>query len=136
MGRIHHQGRCLSCVARQHLVELFTRTDGQPARHLTPLAEQLARIDSPYTLWSCVRRSALAALISRMVSGDLECSHQALDGLPQTVAVSYLRDLLVLVELLPARDEELARFHQAISQAVADVADSRDQIALPRHARS
>lgn len=69
------------------------------------------------------------------MTGELACSHEALDALEQTVAVQYLRGLLVLAEILPPREEELAQFIRDIDHCLARTTTTQDRIVLARYAR-
>jgi hypothetical protein len=114
MGRLL-RGHCPSCTASRDLVEMFTQPDGQPASALVPLVELLAHYDNPYSLCLYLRRPG-GQLIRRIVAGEPACSHEALDALAQTTAVQHLRGLLVLAEILPPREEELAQFTRDIHE--------------------
>lgn len=101
---------------------------------MAPLAELLARYDNPYSLCLYLRRPG-GQLIRRIVAGELVCSHEALDALAQTTAVQHLRGLLVLAEILPSREEELAQFTRDIHHCLARVANTQDRTMLARYAR-
>jgi hypothetical protein len=133
MGRLL-RGHCPSCTAQRDLVELFTQPGGQPASGLVPLAELLAHYDNPYSLSLYLRRPG-GQLIRRMVTGELVCTHEALDLLQQTTAVQHLRGLLVLAEILPPREEELAQLTRDIQVLLERVADPQDGTILARYAR-
>ncbi|WP_133116451.1 hypothetical protein [Amycolatopsis antarctica] len=133
MGRLL-RGRCPSCTAQRDLVELFTQSDGQPASWLAPLVELLAHYDNPYSLCWYLRRPG-GQLIRRMVTGELACSHEALDELRQTTEVQHLRGLLVLAEILPPREEELAQLARDVQLVLARVVHQQDKIVLARYIR-
>lgn len=133
MGRLL-RGDCPSCTAQRDLVELFTQPDGQPASWLAPLADLLAHYDNPYSLCLYLRRPG-GQLIRRMVTGELACSHEALDDLRQTTEVQHLRGLLVLAEILPPREEELAQLARDVQLLLARVINQQDKIVLTRYVR-
>ncbi|MFE0509556.1 SagB/ThcOx family dehydrogenase [Streptomyces sp. NPDC058964] len=70
-----------------------------------------------------------------MSSGDLECSHEALDALRQTGSVQHLRGLLVLAEVLEPREEQLALFKRDIKVCLDEVTDPHDKTVLARYTR-
>ncbi|MCX4785584.1 hypothetical protein OG369_05175 [Streptomyces sp. NBC_01221] len=109
--------------------ETFTAPGNRPDTRLIPLAEELARYDNPHTVLDYLRQKAGGKLIRKMVTGELDCSHEALDSLPQTNSVAHLRNLLVLTEVLPARDEQLAQFQ-------LDIPDSRTYLTATTALRS
>ncbi len=133
MGRLL-RGYCPSCTARRDLVEIFTQPDGQPASALTALAELLAHYDNPYSLCLYLRRPG-GTLLRRMVTGELVCSHDALEDLEQTTAVQHLRGLLVLAEILSPREEELAQLIRDIQRLLVRVNHQQDRTVLARYAR-
>jgi hypothetical protein len=133
MGRLL-RGHCPSCTAERELVKTFTQPDGQPATGFTALAELLARYDNPYSLCLYLRRPG-GQLIRNMVTGELACSHEGLDELQQTTAVQHLRGLLVLAEILPPREEQLALLARDIQHLLADVTHPLHRTVLSRYAR-
>ncbi|PXY17758.1 hypothetical protein BA062_37035 [Prauserella flavalba] len=133
MGRLL-RGQCLPCTARQDLIEVFTQPDGQSAAWLAPLAELLENYDNPYSLCLYLRRPG-GQLIRRMVTGELACSHEALDELRQTTAVQHLRGLLVLAEILEPREEELAQLTRDVQTLLARVTAPQDKTILARYVR-
>ncbi|NKQ59300.1 hypothetical protein HFP15_41330 [Amycolatopsis sp. K13G38] len=133
MGRLL-RGQCPSCTARRDLGEVFTQPDGRPAAWLAPLAELLENYDNPYSLSLYLRRPG-GQLIRRMVTGELACTHQALDELRQTTAVQHLRGLLVLAELLEPREEELAQLTRDVQTLLERVTTPHDKTILARYAR-
>jgi hypothetical protein len=133
MGRLL-RGHCLPCTARRDLVDVFTQPDGQPAAWLAPLAELLENYDNPYSLCLYLRRPG-GQLIRRMVTGELACSHEALDDLRQTTAVQHLRGLLVLAEILEPREEELAQLARDVQILLERVTNPQDRTVLARYIR-
>ncbi len=136
MGRVHSRNRCLSCAVNDQIIDLFTTPGGTPATRLAPLAEELkaATADRPDTSRRYLRQPG-GRLIRRLVSGELACTHEALDALRQTAAVDHLRSLLVLVGLLPARDEQLARLQMDITAILERTGHPEDRLVLTRYAR-
>ncbi len=58
--------------------------------------------------------------LARLLRGELPASHAALDELPSTRALAYLRGRLVTLSVLPERDERLYLLRQTVAQAVAE----------------
>ncbi|MFE0420062.1 hypothetical protein [Streptomyces tendae] len=118
----------------QELEETFAGPDGRRSAQLAPLAEVLEQYEQPYSLVLYLRRPG-GQLIRAMASGDLECSHEALDALRQTASVHHLRALLVLAEVLEPREEQLAQFKRDIKVSLDKVTDPHDRSVLARYAR-
>jgi hypothetical protein len=55
-------------------------------------------------------------ILARIASGELSCSHEALDTLDPNLAVRHLQHLLVATGALPARDPALARLERWIEE--------------------
>jgi hypothetical protein len=151
MGRIHSRGLCPPCRAQALLDHVFTRPDGRrraqallgqvfttsqgrPADWLDPLVEELARYDNAYTLIAYLKGPG-GRLIRKLATGELPCTHSALDKLRQTRSVDYLRSTLVLVGLLEPRDEELAMARNHLAGMLADVGHGEDRRLLARFLR-
>ncbi|MEY2231614.1 hypothetical protein [Streptomyces sp. BF23-19] len=132
MGRLLH-GQCPRCRALQELNETFAGPDGHRSSQLAPLAEVLERYDNPYSLVLYLRRPG-GQLIRAMASGDLECSHEALDALRQTPSVHQLRGLPVLAEVLEPREEQLAQFKRDIRVCLDEVTIPYNRSILARYA--
>ncbi|QFZ20545.1 hypothetical protein [Saccharothrix syringae] len=134
MGRIHSRGLCPSCRARERLDELFATGTTSQAAELALLREHLAGYPSPYSLIAYLN-GAGGQLLHRLISGDLACTHDALDRLHQTGSVAHLRDLLSAAGVLPSRDEHLVRV-QHRTQALLDEVDERaNRLLLARYLR-
>ncbi|MCX4573277.1 hypothetical protein OHB41_08800 [Streptomyces sp. NBC_01571] len=133
MGRLL-QGECPRCRAERELNETFTGPDGRRSARLAPLAEVLERYDNPYSLVLYLRRPG-GQLIRAIVSGELDCSHDALDALRQTSSAHHLRGLLVLSEILEPREEQLAQLRRDIQLCLDGVTHPRDRSILARYAQ-
>ncbi|MER6651305.1 hypothetical protein ABT248_12260 [Streptomyces sp. NPDC000971] len=118
----------------RELNETFTCPDGRRSAQLAPLAEVLERYDNPYSLVLYLRRPG-GQLIRAMASGELECSHDALDGLRQTPSVHQLRGLLVLSEVLEPREEQLAQFRRDVRLCLDGVTHPQNRSVLARYAQ-
>jgi hypothetical protein len=118
MGRIHSRGLCPPCRARHRLDELFATASDQLAVELGPLREHLASYPNPYGLIGYLTGTR-GRLIHRLLTGELRCTHDDLDQLRQTGAVTRLRGPLIAAGLLPSREENLIRVH-ARAQALLD----------------
>jgi hypothetical protein len=89
---------------------------------------------NPYSLIGYLN-GAGGRLIHRLVTGDLACTHDALDQLRQTGSVTHLRGLLTAAGLLPSRDEHLVRAHHRTQALLDDVDQPADRLLLARYLR-
>jgi hypothetical protein len=83
--------------------------------------EAICATPNPYTALNWLRTGAASALLADLAAGRLPTSHDALDARPRRAAADYLRTLLAAHQVLPARDEALARAEQRLTRQLADV---------------
>ncbi|MGI8776432.1 MAG: hypothetical protein ACR2LJ_03385 [Acidimicrobiales bacterium] len=69
-----------------------------------------------------------------MASGAIGLTHAAFDDAAPRMAAEHLRALLVAVELLPRRDEVLARFDRRLVERLGDLATGEDLKVLTQFA--
>ncbi|KXF51346.1 hypothetical protein AXA44_15190 [Rhodococcus sp. SC4] len=106
---------------------LLTTADGTVNRALEPVLSALHAIDRPKSTLSWLQQSHGADLLRRRAIGDLAISHDALDALPRTRALDYLRDFLTALGGLPPQHVELERLTPWLRSILADLpaADAR-----------
>jgi hypothetical protein len=90
---------------------------------LKPLAGALAGSASPAATLKWLGKPHIRDLLTRLASGKLPLTHEALDGWPRTRAVAYLRDLLVSCGALPAADRQLREFQTWLDRRLDTVAE-------------
>jgi len=106
VGRHYAAGTCAACVLAQRVTALLTGPDGAISPALRPLRRVLLEVDQPRSTLIWLRRSHGARLLAAIVAGELAFSHQALDRLPQTPTLHFLRELLIAAGVLPWRGEQ------------------------------
>ncbi|HEY3632462.1 MAG TPA: hypothetical protein VGL21_16265 [Jatrophihabitantaceae bacterium] len=119
--KLFEAGRCATCSLRRRTTVLLAADDGQVPAHLATVAEAICATPNPYTALNWLRTGAASALLANLAAGRLPTSHEALDAHPRRGAADYLRTLLVAHQVLPARDEALARAEQRLARRLADV---------------
>jgi len=128
-GREDHQygRRCAVCVLTERATALLNTADGTVNRALEPVLSALLAVDRPKSTLFWLQQSHGADLLRRMAIGDIEISHDALDALPRTRALDYLRDFLAALGVLPPQHVELERLTPWLRTILADlpVADAR-----------
>ncbi len=127
-------GACSRCHLHQRLDGLLTDTGGQIRPELRILHETLATVDRPTTVLTWLKRPAVASALAELATGQRPLNHAALDDLPDGKPVEHLRSILVATSALPARDEQLARIEQWVTQTLAERGDSQDKELLHRYA--
>ena len=76
-------------------------------------------------------QGAGAAILAALARGDIALTHEALDAHPTRRAADYLRAVLVAHDVLPPRDEPLARLERAVADLLARVPAGEDRRTLP-----
>jgi hypothetical protein len=119
---------CLRCIAKHRLDDVLTGADGTVPRALGGLREAFLAAEQPRSIFVWLDRSPGAGLLRRLVTGEVQLTHDALDDLPQTPSLRHLRQLLVATGALPERDPHLAgleRFIRTTSDSVVHTDDAR-----------
>jgi hypothetical protein len=78
--------------------------EGPNAGEFQNLREHLLARDDQYNVVRWISRTTPRQVLSQMSRGEVPIAHSALDTLPQTRGVQYLRRLLMQLEILPAID--------------------------------
>ncbi|KUM92866.1 hypothetical protein AQI88_29685 [Streptomyces cellostaticus] len=106
------QAVCWRCLLSDAVHTLLAGPDGSIPELLQPLARAI--IDMPRPNSGCTwlyQNPRVRELLRSLAHGTVDLSHQALDGLPSSRTVQYIRGLLVTHGCLPPRDEHLAAFN-------------------------
>jgi hypothetical protein len=132
-GREDHQHgqRCAVCVLHERVTALLSGTDDQVHPALTPLLDALCAVDRPKSTLFWLRQSSGPAVLRRMALGEIAVTHEALDTLPRTKSLDYLRDLLIAVEVLPTQVIEFERLGPWLRAVLAALAPSQARIVQP-----
>lgn len=105
----HHGSRCAVCVLTERATNLLSDSDGRIHPQLQPVLDALIAAADPKTPLEWIRRSVGPKILRDMARSHIAISHEALDLLPHSYAVDYLRDFLVAVGVLPTREPYLAQ---------------------------
>jgi hypothetical protein len=127
-------GTCRRCHLHQQLGELFADGTGQIRPELRALHETLATADRPATVSNWLNRPTVRTVLAELAAGQRPLTHDALDDLPPSKPIEHLRSVLVAAAALPARDEQLARIEQWVTQTVDRHSEPEDKELLHRYA--
>ncbi|WP_045878502.1 hypothetical protein [Pseudofrankia sp. DC12] len=114
-------GRCAPCALRHRSAALLAAGADQVPAALTGVHQAICAAANPYSALNWLRTGAAAGLLADLAAGRLATTHDALDAHPRRAAADYLRALLVAHQLLPARDDALARAEQRLTARLAAV---------------
>jgi hypothetical protein len=119
--KLYERGRCDRCSLRRRAAALLAGPDGRVCPALTPVLDAICAARTPRSALNWLNRSHGAVMLADLASGTLPATHQALDAHPRRRAADFLRQMLTVGGVLPARDEELARTGQWLNGVVESV---------------
>lgn len=105
--KLYERGRCQHCALRRRTGELLCGE--QIPAPLIAVHDAIVATNTPRTALNWLRNGAGAAVLADIAAGTTPISHAALDAHPRRRGADYLRHVLVAADVLPARDEGLAR---------------------------
>lgn len=118
---------CLRCRVGDRITAALIGPHGTIPERLAPVRDAVLAVDNPRSghVWM---RSPAVKVLTRIASGELTLSHEALDGLRQTASIVHLRDLLMSLGLLPPRNPLIAKIERAIAKRAAELSDENSKI--------
>ena len=127
---------CYRCRLTDLLARLLAGPDGQIPEHIRPLADALIAMPRPSAGYAWIRRNPAAQQLLRgLANGQVGTTHAALDALPASRTVEYVRGLLVAHGCLPPRDPHLATFERWLAAKLAQLDDPQQRQLIERFAR-
>jgi hypothetical protein len=121
---LYRAGTCQRCAFGDDLTALLAGPDGTPSPELARLRDALTGMPQPRSGIAWLRMNPkVPALLRSLGCGELAITHEALDGLPASRTLDYLRELLVEHALLPPRDARLARYSSWLEHKLAGITD-------------
>lgn len=116
--KLYERGRCNDCALRRRTGELLRADGEQIPTALVAVHDAIVATATPRTALNWLRKGAGAAVLADLAAGTTSISHAALDAHPRRGGADYLRHVLVAAEVLPARDEALARLESWVTNTV------------------
>lgn len=116
--KLYERGRCNTCALRRRTGELLRAGGEQIPIELLAVHDAIVATTTPRTALNWLRNGAGAAVLADLAAGTTAISHTALDAHPLRRGADYLRHVLVAAQVLPARDEGLARLESWVATTV------------------
>ncbi len=123
--RIYHHGLCNDCACPGVLAKLFGG-DGEPGLAARQVIQALLQSESAAVLKWASRTEQRRDLGRRIRELDA-LNHAALDGLPPSKSVEWLRNILIGAQVLPDRDRFLRRTEVFIEKKLDEVDNLEDR---------
>jgi hypothetical protein len=125
--RPYERGRCARCVLRER-IETLLSGNASIRPELQPLVEAIGESPRPVSMLRWLSHSDGADVLKRLASGEVDLSHEGLDGLTRTKRLDHLRGLLVATQLLPETVDEFDRLEPWLDELLAEVPPRRAQV--------
>ena len=127
--KLYERGRCERCSLVRRTGELLRAGDEQIPAALVAVHDAITATATPRTALNWLRNGAGAAVLADLATGTTPISHAALDAHVRRRGADYLRHVLVTADVLPARDEGLARLEAWVATTLLS------GVAQPEHRR-
>jgi hypothetical protein len=127
-GELWFTRTCLRCSLRRRVQEALADDAGRVPDALGGLHDALAEMPDPWAGLIWLQPRPVRDRLRALASGAVPLSHEGLDRLAPGQGREYLRDLLMVHGLIPARDKHLLAFErwaQTRPDVVEDEEDSR-----------
>ncbi len=125
---ITHRGHlCGRCAVSDRLDQLLDDGTGHIKPALQPLVTLLLNAPAVEGTLLWLNRRSAPDLLIELATGQLALSHAALDARGSTVAMSYLRGMLVAANILPDVDHVLLDFERWLLNRLSTLADHPHQ---------
>jgi hypothetical protein len=118
---------CSRCWLSDKVDALLQGPQGTTPVVLQPLADAIKNMRHANSGVTWLRNRAASGLLRQIALGEVDLSHEALDVLPASRTVEYIRALLVQHGALPRRDERLATYRRWLDTKLAAVEGSEQR---------
>lgn len=132
--KLYTRGYCAHCTLERRTDELLADPSGVVSSTLAAVRDAIVATSTPRTALNWLRKGAGAAILAALARGDVALTHEALDAHPTRRAADYLRAVLVAHDVLPPRDEPLARLERKVADLLERVPVGEDRRTLTAYA--
>ncbi|MFD6674722.1 hypothetical protein ACFWDA_10155 [Rhodococcus zopfii] len=115
---------CWRCLLDDLVRDLLSGPDGAVSTSLEPLAVAIAAMPRANSGVTWIRANPrVRELLRSLGDGTVDLTHEALDNLPRSRTVEFIRGLLVANDALPPRDRLLANYERWLQKKLEVIAD-------------
>jgi hypothetical protein len=133
--KLYENRRCDRCALTRGVTALLADDTGTIPDPLWGLAAAIAAAPNPRSGLNWLRTGAAATILADIVAGRLALSHDTLDNHPQPRAADYLRRMLVVHNVLPARNEAIEKIRRFIDDTLDGIDRPTDRRTIQTYAR-
>ncbi|WJJ14429.1 Fis family transcriptional regulator (plasmid) [Prescottella equi] len=127
---------CWRCLLDDLVRDLLSGPDGAVSTSLEPLAVAIAAMPRANSGVTWIRANPkVRELLRALGDGTVELTHEALDNLPGSRTVEFIRGLLVANDALPPRDRLLAAYERWLHKKLETIADDDHRRIVERFGR-
>jgi hypothetical protein len=126
---------CWRCALSDQIDVVLAGPDGSVPSALVALADALRSMTRPNSGMTWIRAPRVHAVLRDLATGTVPLDHGALDALPPSRTVEYVRGLLVAHGALPHRDRHLATYEAWLAAKLAKVTVDQERQILERFGR-
>jgi hypothetical protein len=126
-------GQCSRCLINKRLNELMGPSTGSLPPGLQALRRDIATAEHHITAMRWLTKPSIAPVLSDLAAGRVTLTHQGLDELPPSQPLAHLRQTLVAVGALPARDEIMVSLEAFLAELLASQPDTERRQLLHRY---
>jgi len=132
---LYRHGLCWRCALTEEVNAALAGTDGTVPEQLKPLATALASMPRANSGLTWIRFPHVQKLMRSLAAGETALDHDALDALPASRTVEYVRGLLMEHAVLPHRDKNLALFTRWLDSKLTQIDDPAARQVIERFSR-
>ncbi|ORI25630.1 hypothetical protein BJI47_03080 [Rhodococcus sp. 1168] len=127
---------CWRCLLDDIVRDLLSGPDGVVLESLEPLATAIVTMPRANSGVTWIRANPkVRELLAALGDGSVDPTHEALDALPRTRTVEYLRGLMVEHGVVPPRDRLLATYERWLHDKLATTVDDDSRKIVERFGR-
>ncbi len=133
-GIRYRRGVCGNCVLAERLAVLLDDGTGRIRPELAPFAAAFCQMRRPRGGITWIGRPHVQKMLRTLADPGTPVTHETLNGMSPWRSVAYLRDLLMLHDVLPPADRNLTLFERWLDETLAGLSQPGHRQLIERFA--
>ena len=133
-GIRYRRGVCGNCVLAERLAVLLDDGTGRIRPELAPFAAAFCQMRRPRGGITWIGRPHVQKMLRTLADPGTPVTHETLNGMSPWRSVAYLRDLLMLHDVLPPADRNLTLFERWLDETLASLSQPGHRQLIERFA--
>lgn len=134
-GELYRAGHCWRCVLSDEVDSALAGPDGMVPEPLKSVAAALRAMPRANSGLTWIRQPHVQQVLQRLASRGDGLGHDALDELPASRTLEYVRGLLVEHGALPPRHRHIDDYADWLTRKLAPIEDAEDRRIIERFGR-